>query len=107
MHSLEPVGSSGPSGAINVADVVDSTQTLTVAPGASAQFRIDEMLPETVTAGQASVSVPQGEKRLYYYAVPFEVGAYAFMMSPPAPPDTTRFAFETRFNPVRSWLLVK
>ena len=93
--------------AINVADVVDSTQTLTVAPGASAQFRIHEMLPEPVTAGQASVSVTQGEQRLYYYAVPFEVGAYAFMMSPTAPPDTTSFAFETRFNPVRSWLLVK
>ena len=29
------------------------------------------------------------------------------MLSPSAPPDTTNFAFETRFNPVRSWLLVK
>ncbi len=93
--------------AVNIADIVERTETLAVAPGASAQFHLDKKLPETITAGQASVAVSQGEQQLFYYTVPFEVGAYAFLMSPTAPPDTTNFAFETRFNPVRSWLLVK
>lgn len=93
--------------AVNVADVIDRTETLTVPPGASAQFQLDEKLPDGVTEGQASVEVSQGEQQLFFYTVPFEVGAYAFLLSPAAPPDTTRFAFETRFNPVRSWLLIK
>ena len=93
--------------AVNIADVLSKSKILTVLPGESAEFHLDEKLPETVTEGQASIEVTQGDRQLFYYTVPFEVGAYAFLLSPSAPPDTTTFAFETRFNPVRSWLLIK
>ena len=56
---------------MNIADIVERTETLAVAPGASAKFHLDEKLPETATAGQASVAVSQGEQQLYYYTVPF------------------------------------
>jgi len=93
--------------AVDIADTIVRTRNLTVPPGQSAEFHLDEKLPETVTEGQASVEVTQGDRRLFWYTVPFQVGAFPDMLSPAAPRDTTTFAFETRFNPVRSWLIVK
>ena len=92
---------------INVADVIHSTETLNVSPSESAEFRLDEKLPETIAEGLASVEVTQGDQQLFWYSVPFQVGAYPDLLSPAPPPDTTTFTFETRFNPVRSWLLIK
>ncbi|MBM3880829.1 MAG: hypothetical protein FJ387_14115 [Verrucomicrobia bacterium] len=93
--------------AVNVADAIKKNEKLTVPPGKSAEFVLDEKLPEAVKKGQFSVEVKSGDKQLFRYEAPVELGAYAQMLAPVTPPDPTKFAFETQFNPVRSWLLVK
>lgn len=92
---------------INVADTIVRDETLIIPAGHTARFELDETLPDTVTQGQATIRVMLGDRQLYYYTVPFERGAYEFMLSPSAPPDRTNLAFDTQFNPVRSWLLIR
>ena len=92
---------------VSIADALERVEILSIPPGRRAGFSLNKKLPENVTEGLASVEVTQGERSLFSYSVPFSVGAYASMLSSSAPPDTANFAFETRFNPVRSWLLVK
>jgi len=92
---------------IDIASVIQRDETFHVPPGQRVDYRLDEALPEGLTAGKARVQVREGERSLYDYVVPFEVGAYGFLLGPSSPPDTTSFVFEARFNPVRSWLLIK
>jgi len=92
---------------VNVAETIKRAETLTVAPGQSAEFGLDKKLPESVTPDRVDMEVRQGERQLFRYTTAFQVGAHKHMLGPVTPPDPTKFAFQTRFNPVRLLLLVK
>ncbi len=92
---------------VNVADTINIVETLKVAPGKSAEFVLNEKLPETLKSGKMFMQVRQGDRQLYRYSVSFKVGSQKGILSPATPPDKTKFNFQTRFNPVRSLLLVK
>ncbi|MEI6970845.1 MAG: glycoside hydrolase domain-containing protein [bacterium] len=92
---------------VDVASAIKTNLTLTVPPGEASEFALNEKLPEKVRAGSAWVEVKQGARQLFRHTFNFKTGSNPLMMAPVPPPDTSKFAFETRFNPVRSWLLIK
>lgn len=92
---------------IDVAETIQRTQTLTVEPGASASFELDERLPEDVREGEFALRVERKGVELYRYWTRFKVGAGVQRLSPAEPRDPNKFQFSADFNPVRSWLLVK
>jgi len=92
---------------VNVADTIRKAETLNVAAGQSAEFALNEKLPDAVKSGRLDVEVKQGDRQLFSYTVAFQVGAHSGMIGPVPPPDPTKFSFESRFNPARSLLLVK
>ena len=65
---------------IDIASVIQRDETFHVPPGQRVDYRLDEALPEGLTAGKARVQVREGERSLYDYVVPFEVGAYGFLL---------------------------
>lgn len=89
------------------APALTKTETLTVQPGKTAEFALSEKAPEGVKNGVLSVTVKQGGNEIFRYGIPYEVGFMSALLAPVTPPDPTKFNFSARFNPVRSWLLVK
>jgi len=92
---------------INVADAVKRNEALVVQPGKNAELVLNEKLPEKVKSGSAEVRVLLDEHKLLTYFTYFRVGAYGYYLDPVKPRDPTKFSFSARFNPVRSWLLIK
>jgi len=92
---------------VDVAGAIQKTETLAVAPAQSAEYVLNEKLPETVETGTMDVQVKQGKQQLFRYHAGFKVGSGAGILDPAPQPDPTQFAFQARFNPIRSWLLIK
>ena len=97
------------------AAALKKTRTLTVQPGKTAEFALNEKAPEGVKKGVLTVSVTrstgsgqaQGDDEIFRYGVPYEVGFMSGLLAPVQQPDPTKFAFSAEFNPVRSWVLIK
>jgi hypothetical protein len=92
---------------VNIAATITRHESLELPAGGQKTFTLNEKLPAEMKKGTASVRVTQGERTLMTYLAPFEVGAYNWILGPVTQPDPNKFAFETRFNPVRNLLLVK
>ncbi len=90
-----------------VVAVLEKTQTLTVAPGKSAEYVLNEKLAPEVKSGDLWVEVKQGDRQVYRYWTLFKVGWANGFLAPVQQPDPTKFDFSLAFNPVRSWVLVK
>ncbi len=97
------------------AAALKKTQTLTVQPGKTAEFALNEKAPAGVKNGVLNITVTrstgsgqaQGGDEIFRYGIPYEVGFMSALLAPAAQPDPTKFNFSAQFNPVRSWLLVK
>jgi len=92
---------------VNVADTITKSETLAVAPGRSAEFTLNEKLPDAVKSGDLFVQVKQGDRQLFRYGASFKVAGNLDAFAPAKPLDPTKFSFQARFNPVRLLLLVK
>ncbi|MBC2603184.1 glycoside hydrolase domain-containing protein [Puniceicoccus vermicola] len=92
---------------VEVGKSISRKEVLTVAPGASASFELNEKLPEEEESGSVNLEVSYEGGSLMTYNAFFEVGKYERMLRPVAPRDPTKFSFDGRFNPDRSWLHVK
>ena len=92
---------------INIADKDIKHETLEVPAGESHYFDMFDKLPDDVKTGKASVQVSLGTRKLLTYTTFFTVGTLNWMMGPATKADPNQFVFLTRFNPVRSWLMIK
>ncbi len=90
-----------------VVTALKKTQTLTVAPGKSAEYVLNEKLAPEVKIGDLWVEVKQGDRQVHRYWTGFKVGWANGFLAPVQQPDPTKFEFSLTFNPVRSWVLVK
>jgi len=92
---------------VDVAGNIIKHETLTVPAGGAAQYQMNDKLPGTVKNGKASVRVSQAGLALLNYTTYFNIGENNWMMVPVKPSDPKQFVFQARFNPVKSWLLIK
>jgi len=92
---------------VDIAGTVVKHDTLILPASGNGQYDLNEKLPSTVKDGKASIRVSQNGRLLLTYTTCFNVGALNWMLAPVQQPDPKKFTFQTRFNPVRSWLLIK
>lgn len=92
---------------VDVAGKIVKHQTLDVAAGGESRFDLNEKLPDDVTSGKATVQVSEQGRNLFSYTTFFTVGVLNWMLAPVPAANADQFAFETRLNPVKSWLLIK
>ncbi len=92
---------------VNVADAIRKNGVITVPAGQSAEFELNEKLPEAVKTGMLDVHVRKGGADLFRYRIPFTTGYWSLAMDPVPVPDPNKFDVEIAFNPVRMWLLVR
>ena len=93
--------------AINLADKIVKNEALAVPAGKTAQYALNEKLPDDAKGGKARVVVSAGDRVLLGYTTNFKVGGLDWMMAPVKEANPNTFPVDTRFNPVRGWLLVK
>lgn len=92
---------------VNVAGSIVKHETLSVPASGANSYDLNEKLPDTVKSGKASLSVSQNDKVLLSYTTYFRVGSMPQFLAPVTQPDPNKFTLQTRFNPVKSWLLIK
>ncbi len=87
-------------------ELLAKTQPLTVAPGKSAEFTLNEQLPRLPKAlGSIYYRVTQGNRELFRYYIYFKPDYPKEALAPAAPP-TRAFPLSGTFNPVRSTLML-
>ncbi len=92
---------------INVAEEINIRKNLIVPPKKSSSFKLNKKLPKSIEQGHLSVQVKQNIEELFWYSAPFHVNAFPNMLISSQSLQNNTFTFETKFNPVRSWLLIK
>jgi len=92
---------------VDVAGKIVKHETLNVQAGAVNRYELNEKLPAEVKEGKAAVQVSMGTRKLLSYTTFFNVGSLNWMMQPVVKPDPNQFPFITRYNPVKSWLMIK
>ena len=100
---------------VDIAGVIQKREALSLAPGKSGEFILNEKLPANVKAGEVLVRVRQGDgsaspaasRNLFQYYARFQVGKFnKTMLAPVTPRDPNKFDWRLSWNPLRSLLRV-
>ena len=92
---------------IKITEEINVSEILNILPKKSSSFKLNKKLPDSIKDGQLTVQVKEEEKELFWYSAPFRVNAFPKMLISDKSRAKNNFSLETKFNPVRSWLLVK